>query len=174
MTETTLFGTTIEIRILMSMIARLSMRDMEEQIEQADLGISGLQYGILRALQGQPFTLSELSKKFILDPSTLVPVIDALERKGFVTRGKDPTDRRRLPLNITEAGTALLNRIPLAHENDMLYVCMNELGADKAQSLLTLLREVMQHLPGGVEMLRDVTTRIQAYSCDRPASADPT
>ena len=176
MPDTTLFGTTIEIRILMSMVARLSMRDLEDRITHADLGISALQYGILRALSDQSFTLSELSKKFILDPSTLVPVVDALERKGYVTRGKDPNDRRRAPLSTTQAGKAILNNVALSHENDMLYECMNVLGADKAQALVELLREVVQQFPGGAEMLREVTTRINAYSCDQstPSSTDPT
>jgi DNA-binding MarR family transcriptional regulator len=34
----------------------------------------------------------------MLDPSTLVPAVDALERKGLAMRGQDPNDRRRNPL----------------------------------------------------------------------------
>jgi DNA-binding MarR family transcriptional regulator len=159
----------------MSMVGRLSMRNLEEQIAAANLGINGLQYGILRALSFHSFTLSELSRKFALDPSTLVPVVDALERKGYVMRGKDPADRRRAPLSTTDEGKAILNNIPFSPENDMLYQCMNELGDDKARALLVLLREVVQHLPGGEDILQEVTTRINAYLCDQPAEspADP-
>lgn len=146
------------------------MRTLEEQIAAANLGINGLQYGILRALSEQSFTLSELSKKFMLDPSTLVPVVDTLESKGYILRGKDPADRRRTPLFTTDQGKAVLNRVPFSPENDMLYRCMNELGEAKANALLAQLREVILRLPGGAEMLQEIETRVNAYSCDQPAS----
>ena len=56
----------------------------------------------LRLLQHTPFTLRELSDRMLVTPSTLVPVIDKLESEGLLVRGKDPDDRRRTPLELTE------------------------------------------------------------------------
>jgi DNA-binding MarR family transcriptional regulator len=76
------------------------------------------------------------------EPATLVPVVDALEDKGLVKRGKDAKDRRRTPLTITETGTAVLDRVPLVDENDVIVNALKELGDQKVQRLLTLLREL--------------------------------
>src|SRR5690349_13332653 len=102
----------------MSMVTHVAIRNLEDRLRTMNIGISGLQFGILRTLSGNNFTLSELSKKFMLDPSTLVPVVDALERKGYIVRGKDLNDRRRIPLSVTEEGIAILNNLPFSPEND--------------------------------------------------------
>ncbi|MBE2272321.1 MAG: MarR family transcriptional regulator [Anaerolinea sp.] len=170
-----LYGATIELRILMAMIARLAMRHHDEHFGTGSLGISGLQYGILRVLSLQSFTLSELSKKFMLDPSTLVPVVDALEGKGLVRRGKDPNDRRRAPLSITESGTATLNHVPLSHEDDLFYQRVAVMGEEKIHRLVALLRELINGMPDGEAMLEEISTRIHAYTCEQPSEeeADP-
>jgi DNA-binding MarR family transcriptional regulator len=131
-----------ELRILTEMIIKVSRRDTERRLTASEAGISGLQYGILRILSDQDYTLSELSHMMHREPATLVPVVDALEDKGLVKRGKDAKDRRRTPLTITEAGTAVLDRVPLVDENDVIINALRELGDQKVQRLLTLLREL--------------------------------
>jgi len=88
----------IEIRILLSIIGKLNLRAMEQRVNESLPGMSLLQYGLLRILASEPCTLSELSNRMMLTPSTLVPAVDKLEREGYVVRGKDPSDRRRTPL----------------------------------------------------------------------------
>ena len=41
--------------------------------------------------------------------SAITPVIDALEQRGWVTRAPDPGDRRRVRLELTEAGLKALD-----------------------------------------------------------------
>ncbi len=157
------FMKTVEIRILAAMIARLAGRSLEERFSAQHLQISGLQYGIMRTLNTQSYTLSELSRKFVLDPSTLVPVIASLERKGLLERQRDPHDRRRMPLYLTEQGASLLNNTSFAHEDDLLFRCLDEMGRDKAETLLDLLRELVQQMPDGVNILEEVSSRIHAH-----------
>jgi DNA-binding MarR family transcriptional regulator len=45
-----------------------------------------------------------------LDPSGLVGAIDELERMGLVERRRDPADRRRYVLGLSDEGTATLRR----------------------------------------------------------------
>lgn len=132
-----------ELRILTEMIIKVSRRDTERRLTASEAGISGLQYGILRILSDQDYTLSELSHMMHREPATLVPVVDALEDKGLVKRGKDAKDRRRTPLTITETGTAVLDRVPLVDENDVIVNALKELGDQKVQRLLTLLHELV-------------------------------
>jgi DNA-binding MarR family transcriptional regulator len=163
------FMMTVEIRILAALLARISHRSFEGRFGAAD--ISGLQFGILRSLGHQSNTISELSRKFMLDPSTLVPVIDTLERKGLVARGKDPNDRRRIPVSLTDQGTNLINSVQLAHEDDVLYQCLDRWGRHKTRILLKLLREVVKHLPDGEEMLNSVSARLYTLQDGENASS---
>jgi DNA-binding MarR family transcriptional regulator len=154
------FMMTVEIRILTAVMSRISHRAIEERFNAHKADISGLQYGILRTLGHESFTLSELSRRFMLDPSTLVPVIDALERKGMVARGHDPNDRRRIPISLTPDGANLLHSVPMYNEDDVLYKSLADMGEDKANELRDLLREVVKRMPEGEAMLESVTSRL--------------
>lgn len=154
------FMLTVEIRILASVMARISGRSLEERFNPHD--ISALQYGIIHALSHESLTLSDLSRRFLLDPSTLVPVVHTLERKHLVVRSRDPNDRRRWLISVTEAGTQLIRRMPVFDESDLLYQILNSLGEDKSRQLLSLLREIIERMPEGEEMLESITTRLYA------------
>jgi DNA-binding MarR family transcriptional regulator len=60
---------------------------------------------VLAALDdGQPRTQLELSRVVCVDKTTLITVLDRLEKQGLVVRTVDPSDRRvRIP-QITDAG----------------------------------------------------------------------
>lgn len=131
-----------ELRILTEMIVKASRRDTERRLTASEVGLSGLQYGILRILSDQDHTLSELSHMMHREAATLVPVVDALEDKGLVKRGQDAKDRRRTPLTITGTGRAVLDRVPLVNENDVLVNALRGLGDQKVRRLVTLLREL--------------------------------
>jgi DNA-binding MarR family transcriptional regulator len=150
----------LEVRILTGAITRIAHRWVEEYLNSREVEISGLQLGIMRALLGQSHTISELSRKFMLDPSTLVPVIDALEAKGMVVRGRDPNDRRRVPLSVTERGRALVSAVSVVHEQDIMLQAIQAIGAEKAQQLVELLRELISQMPEGEDFLREMQSRI--------------
>lgn len=56
-------------------------------------------------------TLNDLAAYLYLDKSTASRVVDALERKGYVTRSPHPEDGRALLLEATRAGRTLEGRI---------------------------------------------------------------
>jgi DNA-binding MarR family transcriptional regulator len=151
----------LETRILTAIVAKTAMRALEQRLDLASAGLSHSQYGIMRALSCQEQTISELSHRFMLDPSTLVPAVDALERKGFAKRGRDPNDRRRVPLSLTEAGVRLVTDVPFVDDDDPLVQSLNAMSDEHRQQLLTLLRELVQHLPAGEDILRRVSSRVQ-------------
>jgi len=168
-----LFMTSVEIRILASIMARVSTRSVDECFSTYHADINSLQYGILRTLAHGSSTLSELSRLFVLDPSTLVPVIDALERKALVSRSKDPADRRRIPLSLTQQGADLIRDVPLVHEDDLLFQCLRRMGEEKAFQLQSLLREVVQQMPEGEAMLEAITGRLYASKDDENVPKPP-
>lgn len=135
-----------ELRVLILMVHKAAMRDLERRLEASGTGISGLQFGVLRLLNQDSVTISELSGQMLLAPATLVPVVDALERKGFVQRGSDPRDRRRNPLVLTENGLEAVNRVHFTSDMDSLAQGLMGLGNEKAEQLQALLHELVNLL----------------------------
>src|SRR4051812_2117480 len=124
-----LHTTTLEIRILLAMATKLAGRDLEQRLLAHGLPVSSLQHGIMRLLSHQSHTISELSRKMALSPATLVAAVDTLERHGLVTRGHDPSDRRRTPLQLTAQAIDILARVPAVDDDDLIVKSLQSLSA---------------------------------------------
>jgi DNA-binding MarR family transcriptional regulator len=75
----------------------------------AALGLSTRQYLILAVLSAdEPPSQLELAGLCGLLPAQVVPVLDELERRGFVARQRSETDRRRSVVRVTESGREIL------------------------------------------------------------------
>jgi DNA-binding MarR family transcriptional regulator len=88
-------------------------------------------------------TLNDLAAQLYLDKSTASRVVDALERKGYVTRVTHPQDRRALLLEATAAGRQLEGKIRsdiLAEEREMLAGFAPEVRQAMARLLRQLAR----------------------------------
>jgi MarR family 2-MHQ and catechol resistance regulon transcriptional repressor len=86
-------------------------------------------------------TLNDLAAQLYLDKSTASRVVDALERKGYVTRLPHPEDRRAVLLEATAAGRALEGKIRdsiLAEERKLLA----GFAPDVRQAMTQLLRQL--------------------------------
>jgi len=162
---------TLEARILNGALMRLLKSDLERHLHP--LGIGGwLQHAALAALTEGEFTSSQLSKVLHVEPATLVPVIDALERDGLLTRGRDPSDRRRAPLTLTAKGHEVLGRAPIVHPDDVLLNAFQSMGERKSRRYMALLREVMQRASKDDEMVTRVRQTAQRH-LDRERSQRP-
>jgi DNA-binding MarR family transcriptional regulator len=163
-----------EIRILAALVTKMARRDLQGRLGSSGTGVSELQYGIMRLLSYQEHTISELSCKFMLDPSTLVPAVDALERKKLARRGRDPGDRRRNPLSLTERGAEFVARVPVMDGQDSLVKSLNTLGDEQCHQLLMLLRELVRRMAGGEDVLHHVSSRVRPQTEREEFSAGET
>jgi DNA-binding MarR family transcriptional regulator len=161
MQDEELFATALEIRLLTKTVASIASRSLEQHLQVHGAPISALQHGIMRLLCRRQYTSSELSRKMHLDPATLVPVIDTLERHGYVQRGRDPADRRRSPLVLTEAGADLLARVPLFDRSDALVSAIEGLGTEPARELVRLLRELIGRMAPDGELAHHLASIAQ-------------
>jgi DNA-binding MarR family transcriptional regulator len=92
---------------LLHKAALLMVEDVEESLE--GLGMRARYFFVLASLAGGPrFSQQDLSRLLNLDPTTVVSVIDEMERNRHVERRRDPADRRRYNLILTESGRAAL------------------------------------------------------------------
>lgn len=74
------------------------------------LGLSARHWPILDQIYlNGGINQKELAEMCLRDPSTLVNIIDSLEKKGLVKRVADPKDRRAFKLYITEEGVEKRN-----------------------------------------------------------------
>ncbi len=70
-------------------------------------GITSPQFNALKLLADAPHGLrpSELATLLVVDPSSITFILKQLEKKGWLQRTEDPTDRRARVVAITESGT---------------------------------------------------------------------
>jgi DNA-binding MarR family transcriptional regulator len=74
--------------------------------------LTSVQYAALVAIGNNPdIDATRLSAMIAFDRSTLGDVLERLEAKGWVVREPSPNDRRVKKLALSEAGSALLERV---------------------------------------------------------------
>ena len=88
-------------------LAQLSVfRDFEKQV--GTLGVSPGRVGVLALVEANPgVTQGELARAVGLDRSTMVPLLDGLEKRGIVERQRG-ADRRTNGLWLTTSGRRML------------------------------------------------------------------
>jgi DNA-binding MarR family transcriptional regulator len=78
-------------------------------------GLTGPQATLLKALSNGPLTAGDLASRINLSQGTVTDVMSRLEKRGLVERVRDQSDRRRVIVSLTEAGTAIVQgSLPLA------------------------------------------------------------
>ena len=106
-------------------------------------GLTGKHWGILLVLQERgSLAQQEIGKCIHIDRSTMVQIIDDLERKGLVERKAHPTDRRAHSIYLTGKGRELLpriHRLGLKTEKDFL----SPLPASDQRELHRMLRRLV-------------------------------
>jgi DNA-binding MarR family transcriptional regulator len=71
----------------------------------APLRINGRETAVLIAIDGQSLpSQHDIAQRMGVDRTTMVGLVDELEKKGLVERRADPLDRRKNVVALTEAG----------------------------------------------------------------------
>ena len=110
------------------------------------LGVSaagGLVLGILR--DHGTMSPSELGERLIVTRATVTGLLDSLERRGFVSRSANPTDRRGLLVEITPAGLAVVQELrTIVHRNEKDW--MSVLSDSELRTYVDLLHRIQDRL----------------------------
>jgi MarR family transcriptional regulator, lower aerobic nicotinate degradation pathway regulator len=111
------------------------------------LGLTPALFGLLNLLGARDGAIQqELGSAMGIDPSTMVALIDELERAGLARRRPHPTDRRARAVAITPKGRRVLARargMATEVEDEVLH----GLTAAERRELLTLLRRALDSAP---------------------------
>ena len=131
---------------LLDLIPRLAqIISTEAQAGGADSSITLTQLRVLALLQCRCRLPSELARELRVTPATASETVDLLVRRGFITRGDEPLDRRQTPLSITEAGR-------------------RRLEAARGRALFRLVRMVSGLSPAEREALQSALAALSAAS----------
>lgn len=125
---------------------------MNVRIRQA-LGVTGLspRHGaaLVRLARAGATSQQALLEILAIDPSTLVTVLNDLERDGLVERRRDPADRRRHIVEITPRGRKAVSAVDRAIA-DVERDAFGELDDDEVAMLQSLLSRVRTRPEGDV------------------------
>lgn len=77
---------------------------LSRDCEVADLSLR--QLTALYLIREESGTLGQLARRMMVTPAVVTGIVDRLERHGYVRRVEDAVDRRRVQLELTEAGLA--------------------------------------------------------------------
>ena len=113
----------------------------------ASVGLTPALFGVLNVLRARDGAIQqEIASSMGIDPSTMVSLIDDLERAGLAERRPHPTDRRARAVAITPKGRRLLDRARrMAAQVDS--EVLRGLTAAERRDLMTLLRRALSAAP---------------------------
>jgi MarR family transcriptional regulator, 2-MHQ and catechol-resistance regulon repressor len=105
-------------------------------------GLTLTQFGVLEAiLHKGALSHRELGRKVLTSAANMTDVVDKLAAKGLVQRVRCPSDRRLVRVELTDAGTLLIERIFPDHARDIA-AAMSELSCAEIAQLDELLRRL--------------------------------
>ena len=109
----------------------------------APLGLSVQLCGVLNLLAVGPISQQELGEQLRIDRTTVVELIDDLERQRVVVRRRNPADRRAYMLHLTAKGSAVQKRAARVFDGaaDEFFEPLSP--AEKKQ-LMEMLRRVIE------------------------------
>jgi DNA-binding MarR family transcriptional regulator len=110
----------------------------------APFGIDSKDFGALRVLaHREPTSQLQAAQALGIDRTTMVAVLDGLERKGIVRRRPDPADRRRNVVELTDEGLRTFEEAEAAFE-EAESAFLAAVGPGAADQLRRTLRALVE------------------------------
>jgi DNA-binding MarR family transcriptional regulator len=119
--------------------ADLLARGAEGAIKRS--GLSGTQYNVLRILRGAGpggLCCGEVAERMITHDPDITRLLDRLEKRGLIVRGRESKDRRVITVRIAPRGLGILAKLdePIAELHRQQ---LGHLGKRRLQLLMGLL-----------------------------------
>jgi DNA-binding MarR family transcriptional regulator len=131
--------------LLLALLGQQAMRRL--RATHTEHKLSPRQFHLLGLLHDRgPMTQRELGTLLDVDPSILVTLRNPLEADGYLSRDRDPTDRRRHVVTLSPAGERQLDRAAQAQRDaeDDLFASLTNNQREQLRALLLTLRDNTQ------------------------------
>jgi DNA-binding MarR family transcriptional regulator len=103
-------------------------------------GLTALQYTALTVLRRREgLSAAELARNSFVTPQSMADMVVALESRGFISRRRDPANRRRLLLGLTEEGADVLREYD-GRVQGLETLMLEPLEPDERRALLSYLK----------------------------------
>ena len=131
-----------------SVVSMLSQayKALNRRTNEELLGMRFKPYITLGYIRDHPGTTQqELESALFMDANSVVLILNELEAARFSVRRRDPNDRRRHIVEITESGRRAMERADKARES-LEEEILADLSADERTTLRQLLEKVLESL----------------------------
>jgi DNA-binding MarR family transcriptional regulator len=107
-------------------------------------GVSGAQLWVMQELGETPgLRVGEIADRLAIHPTTASNLVDALRKRGYVTKTRDLDDQRVVKLQLSEQGQAVLAKAPTPARG-LLPEALRKLDQDKLLELNRGLQAVLE------------------------------
>jgi DNA-binding MarR family transcriptional regulator len=122
--------------------------ELRERLKR-EFGSTLPRFDVLAALYREPagMLMSDLSRFLLVSNGNVTGIVDRLVADGMVVRAKRDGDRRTSIVRLTEAGSALFERMARAHE-DWIAELLGNVGEEEARMLSGMLRSFRSNWEG--------------------------
>jgi DNA-binding MarR family transcriptional regulator len=135
--------------------------DLHNRQTRADYQLSASAREALAVLEGagEPLAPSVIAERLLITTGTMTSLLDTLERRGLVRRMSHAGDRRKLLVDVTAAGQAIIDELlPSLHarERDVIFAALTNSEQRELLQLLAKLQEAATNA-SSTPPLRDAT-----------------
>jgi DNA-binding MarR family transcriptional regulator len=118
---------------------------------------------------GEPLEPGVIGERLIITSGSVTSLIDTLEKAGYVERRRHPDDRRKVLVEVTAAGSAIVDEmLPQLHARERTII-NDALDRHEQATLLALLAKVQQSIREHADDAPDRTaTRRRPVRLRRP------
>ena len=121
--------------------------EIRKKVSRKGLTLPQLYVLTTLGLQGD-MPLGKLGRELLVTKGNITPIVDHLERDGFVIRDRDQTDRRKTWVRLTLKGKRLFGEIVSAYEKEFVPL-MSRLSQEELKQLSQLLKKITEGIPRG-------------------------
>ena len=105
----------IDFENSLGLVIKGASKSLERALDvelRGQYGLSGAQWKVILSLSIQNgLSQKDLAERIFVDSTTLVPIIDGMEKKGLVERRTDPKDRRNNNVFLTAKSESFVDPI---------------------------------------------------------------
>ncbi len=115
----------------------------------AEYGLTESQLGTLEALYYLgPMCQRDIGDKLLVTGGNMTMIVNNLEKRGFVSRQRDPQDRRQITVSLTAAGQQLIAELFPKHAQNIASL-LNILSSAEQEELGRLCKILGRQTRGG-------------------------
>ncbi len=127
---------------------RLYNAQAQKTLDREKISIAHWIYLRVLSERGQ-MTQRELSQRAGIASQTAVPALDSMEKRGLVKRTRDPRDRRKYDVSLTDEGRQLIDRV-MPSINAMFTESLAGISAEDMAVFWKVAQKITENVSAGM------------------------